>query len=272
MIIQQAGNSIEVDVFNERIIGFILEISEDTLARLSQLQTEHKPSKVIIFTPTEQVSSFIKEGFQLEGRMDGFFYGKDAFILTKYLGPSRAVSQYVQQNNDVMKVVDSDTKVIEKKAMNSAFTIHQATASDAPGLAALYKKVFKVYPTNVHDPQYLIEEMGSNYLFVVMKDGEQVISAASAFIRPEYKCAEITDCATDPDYRGQSLLPPIVIKLEELLAEKGVGMAYSLTRAQSYGMNLTVKRLGYTYQGCLVNNCIISSGFEDMNIWTKLLK
>lgn len=271
MIIQQASNQLEVDPFNERILGFIVEPSEETYTRLTELQATNQPAKIIIFTKEEHVDCFLREDFQLEGKMDGFFNGANALILTKYFTEARATSQSEEQNAEVMKVVHDDTKGHTQFEQPAGLVIAQAGAEDTEGLAQLYRKVFQSYPTNVFDPHYLQSEMGPEYPFVIMKDGDRIISAASAFIRSDYNCAEITDCVTDPDYLGRSLLAPIVIKLEELLLQKGVHCVYSLTRSQSYGMNLTVKRLGYRCQGTLINNCNIYSGYEDMNIWTKQL-
>jgi len=60
--------------------------------------------------------------------------------------------------------------------------------------------------------------------------------------------------------------------IEQHLRKKEIFYLFSLTRALSYGMNITVAREGYKYMGRLKNNCIISTGFEDMNIWVKPLQ
>ncbi|OEH93613.1 putative beta-lysine N-acetyltransferase [Bacillus solimangrovi] len=269
MIIQQTSNKIDDDRFNERIVSYLVEVTDETIQSLLTLQKQTNASKLICFTMPHCVNQLQHAGFSREGRISGFFKGQDGIMMTKYFHSEREESNFHKVNEDVMEIVQRDQKQYVSTDIMDNTILVEATEEDAIELARLYEKVFKFYPTNVHDPKYLREQIGSDYVFVVMKENGKIISAASAYIQPEYNCAEITDCVTDPDYRGNSLLSPIVIKLEEILKEKQIQCAYSLTRAQSVGMNLTVKRLGYTYEGRLKNNCKIFTGFEDMNIWTK---
>lgn len=262
-------NSYEVDLYNQRCICIILEISESVINHFHQLEQNQNINKIIVYTLPENVEFLEKNGFDQEGEISHFFFGKDGYILTKYKEDFRKKSTSLEVNKKVMDLVKKDNKVFSNIELGEEFQIQLATKNEIIPLSSLYKKVFRYYPTHVHNPEYINKVISQTYFFVVILHQDKLISAASAIINPKYKNAEITDCATDPDYRGKSLMYHIILEIEKELRKRDIPTFYSLTRAQSFGMNLTVKRLGYQYGGTLINNCIIYSGFEDMNIWTK---
>jgi len=100
----------------------------------------------------------------------------------------------------------------------------------------------------------------------------KIVSAASADMDYTNLNAEITDCATYPEYRGQGLLSNLVYSLEQDLTQKGFYTLCSLSRAMNPGINSVLFKHGYKYTGRLISNCHICGGFEDMNIWVKKLK
>ncbi|MFW5803052.1 MAG: hypothetical protein ACOCWJ_03955 [Verrucomicrobiota bacterium] len=55
------------------------------------------------------------------------------------------------------------------------------------------------------------------------------------------------------------------------MTQRGLRTAYTIARALSPGMNITVARCGYTFAGTLTNNTNISGQIESMNIWHKSL-
>lgn len=79
----------------------------------------------------------------------------------------------------------------------------------------------------------------------------------------------MTDCATIEEYRGHSLSERLLGILEHEVLKHGSFILYTLARAQSYGMNRVFYKLGYRYQGRLINNCHIACSFEDMNLWVR---
>lgn len=118
---------------------------------------------------------------------------------------------------------------------------------------------------------YLLKTMDSNVLhFLVEKQGK-IVSLASAEMDLENKSAEITDCLTFPSERGKGLIKELITALEKELSYRGFQSAYTLCRASSSGINTAFASLGYAYTGRLVNNCRIGRGFEDINIWCKIL-
>jgi putative beta-lysine N-acetyltransferase len=262
-------NQYEIDQYNQRSVCYIYDASKAILDYLVYLEENQHVRKTIIYTLLEHIETFNNYGFSMEGRISGFFQGKDAYILTKYKGSTRNESVSVDSNQQIMEIVRDDHKVVSKVRLDRKFEISLATGNDVDALSNLYQQVFTYYPTSVHDPDYLRTKINKDYFFVTIKENNTIVSAASAMIKPEYNSAEITDCATDPTYRGNNLLYSIILEIEKELLNRGVQTFFSLTRSQSPAMNLTVKRLGYKYEGTLINNCKIYSGFEDMNIWTK---
>ena len=117
---------------------------------------------------------------------------------------------------------------------------------------------------------YINKLLESGCLFGGVFHRERLISIASAYPEKDLCRCELTDCATLPDYRGLSLTERILMLLEKEIKDKGPLTLYSLARARSYGMNRVFHKLDYKYQGRLINNCCLSGGFEDMNLWVKV--
>lgn len=266
-------NDFQIDIFNERIVSYILHSKDDAQKQLLDLEEKNNVGKSIIYTTKELKDFFINSGYIYEGKINEFFLGEDAYILSKFKKPSRGISTCLNKD-EILDITHKDKKNINTLSFDDTSFRLECLTNDHQqinDLCSLYSKVFSNYPVDITNPEYLANAMGENYLFVVAKDGNKIISAASAMINGNYNCAEITDCVTDPNYRGKNLLAFIIVEIEKLLRAKKVNVLYSLTRAESIGMNLNIKRLGYIYDGTLLNNCIISSGFEDMNIWGKVI-
>jgi hypothetical protein len=59
--------------------------------------------------------------------------------------------------------------------------------------------------------------------------------------------------------------------MESDMMMKNMITAYSISRATSYGMNIALGKLGYTYGGLLTNNTNIAGRIESMTVWHKQL-
>ena len=81
--------------------------------------------------------------------------------------------------------------------------------------------------------------------------------------------AEMTDFAALPHHRGQNLALHLLGRMEEELAWRRIGVAYTIARANSFGMNITFAKAGYAFAGTLTNNTNISGQIESMNVWYK---
>ncbi|WP_096188712.1 putative beta-lysine N-acetyltransferase [Evansella halocellulosilytica] len=262
-------NQWDADVKNDRVVAYLPSLENTELEKLNEFIENDQFGKLIVYTTQEHVKTLRKLHFEAEAEMSGFFNGEKAIILTKYIHQQRKQSSSILDNNHVHEIVKNDDKRITN-FQDDQFILETVNDDDLLNLSQLYQEVFEKYPTNIFAPNYLKEAKESNYTFIVAKDGKKVIGAASA-MDTGFFSAEITDCAVHPDYRGKQILHMLILSLEKELVNKGIYHVFSITRAKSVGMNMTVKRLGYQYEGTLINNCIISTGFEDMNVWTKRL-
>ena len=155
------------------------------------------------------------------------------------------------------------------KAVGTNTDIHFAKPEEAEALAKLYRDSFRVYPTPVNDPAYVKKTIDDGTVYVFIRDGNRIVSAASAEINEKYRNAELTDCATAEDYEGKGYMRALLTELENHLRAREISCCYTIARSASFGMNKVFHQLGYKFGGRMVKNCMIYSGMEDMNVWYK---
>lgn len=265
--------SYEVDEYNSRIklIQYDKRNLESLVRHLEELAEENEIGKVLIYAHPEDIPLFEELGFQKEGEISNFFDGDPACILSRFVDRKRSVAKDEERKDEIVVMAEQVDLLEEPTKLPDGFTLRHATKEDASELAELYSLVFKTYPTPVHDPNFILECMENDIYFTVVTHQGKIISSASADIFTRYNSAEITDCATHPDYRGKGLLSAIIFDLEQRMREKGVPHLFSLTRALSTGMNMVIAKSGFEYKGRLIQNSQIAGQFEDMNIWVKYL-
>lgn len=224
--------------------------------------------KAIAFV-TEKNRAGFSRLFREEGRIPGYFSGKDAYCMAAYANLRRSIPHDRQKANEILK--GAQNKKVNHR-QKSPFPIRRATMADIKTLAAFYGTIFqKSYPTPVSDPEYLRKVITGSSVFVLMEDREQLCGAASLEVDVNNRSAEVTDCAVLPDYRGLGALQALVNSLEEEARRLELISLYSLSRALLPGINMVLATAGYRWYGRMVNNCRICGGFEDMNIWQKFL-
>ncbi|WP_139489734.1 putative beta-lysine N-acetyltransferase [Brevibacillus dissolubilis] len=270
-----------IDEQNKRLKVMLYhpEEIEQLHGTLVEMAHDRGMTKLIIYAKKADVKAWEALGYRLEGRIDGFFHGENAQMMSCFLTAERGASVAPELAEEVLGVslekqaqVHSGGRTDGQKSLPTGYTLREAREDDAEELARLYDLVFATYPTPMNEAEYVRETMReSTYYIVVEKEG-QIVCAASSEVTPKFGSAELTDCATHPDHLGLGLLQPIFTALEEKMEQIGVYYLYTLTRAQSHGMNVTAAKHGYEYRGRLINNCTIYSGFEDMNIWVKPLR
>lgn len=258
------------DPFNKRIrVDDIRGNLHEAIAKAEELAKNELAEKLIIKGRKEQFVSLLEKGFQCEAVIDQYFLGSDAYFFCKYYTHNRKTSEFDLKEDDIVKNVQKLQRNIESVSPPKEYELRLIQKEDAVMLAHLYKQVFEIYPTPLHDPEYIkktIDEGTIYYAFICAND---VVSAASAEVNSFYKNAELTDCATLTEHRKYGLMKILLEKLEEELIKKGIYCSYSIARALSFGMNAALHQLGYSYRGRLVNNCYIFDKIEDMNVWVK---
>lgn len=264
---------IYVDYTNSRIkIIRFDNISVISIKRLIHFASSQHLGKIICNCEIEDIKNFVQAGFCLEGRIDGYFKGRDAFCMSYFLNNRRKIcGDREKENALLMKSLNiSDTFIYDSN--NFKYHIRDAAGSDIKEMTELFSNVFFTYPSPVYDEEYLKQNMNKKVLYKVAVYNEKIIGIASADMDKQNLNAEITDCATYSEYRGKGVLSNIIYFLESDLENMGFITLYSLSRATNTGINFVLSKHGYMYRGRLINNCDICGGFEDMNIWVKRLK
>ncbi|MDI6709923.1 MAG: putative beta-lysine N-acetyltransferase [Thermoanaerobacterales bacterium] len=274
-IVQRKGKGftarVHVDQANERlwIIDYTAWDAAALAGELTALAGKHGCGKIVFPCVEAEAAVLAEQGFLPEARVPGFFRGRTAVFLARYLSRLRATSPRLQDEQRLLDSLAARARR-EPPEVRSPLPLRRAGPDDAPALARLFGTVFMTYPTPVHDPDYLRAAMAHGALFVAAVDGGRLVAAAAAETDLRLGHAEITDCATLPAHQGRGLGTALVTRLEEECRRGGCTCLYSLARAFHPGVNKVFHRLGYEYGGTLVQNARIGpGGYEDLNVWVK---
>ncbi|AAM07327.1 putative beta-lysine N-acetyltransferase [Methanosarcina acetivorans] len=288
-----AGAELVIDYYNQRIkVMEFTGLFEALSGNLETLAEAKEMGKIIVYTPPKKGNDVRACGCVEEGIIRGYFSGMDCHIFSSYPESSRGISFQKEKEDQILKnclrkkretgkrrqkkggsrKMESWRQQKEKICLPEGYILRLAVQADASAMAALYRQEFQLYPAPLHMENYLLETMDSNVLYLLVERHGEIVSLASAEMDPEKASAEITDCLTVPSERGKGLMKELIKALEEELSERNFLSSYTLCRASSPGINSAFASLGYACTGRLVNNCRIGKGFENMNIWGKLLK
>ncbi|WP_410982442.1 putative beta-lysine N-acetyltransferase [Bacillus cereus] len=257
-----------LDYFNKRIrVDHYTGNVESLVQKIEELAEKHSFTKCIIKGKGEHVSAWLSFGFLLEATIPHYFQGHDAYFLVKYRDDERRNSiQWVDEDRIINGVREKEVK---EKQVPEKFVLRKATEADAEELASVFGKVFEIYPTPLNEADYVVQTMKEDTIYYVYELDGRIISTASAEMNVKEGNAELTNCATLPEYRKHGFMKSLLIKLEEELQERAIFCSYTIARSLSFGMNAAFHQLGYTYTGRLANNCYIFDKLEDMNVWVK---
>jgi len=264
------GVKVYVDYANERLKIFDnFSTDASSLTEIIGFARYKKLGKVICNSRTDSLQHFRSCGFIEEGQIEGFFNGKDAHCMSLFTDEKRAESSNPSEADKIISLCMEKPKI--HPTLKSPYRIRTADFGDIIQLTSIFKNVFETYPTPVFEADYLLQAMNDNVLFKVAEEGGTIVAVASAEMDIHNLNAEITDCATLPEYRGNGILSSLIMSLEDELGFRDFNTLYSLSRAVNPGINISLSKLGYSYSGRLINNCHICGSYEDMNIWVKPL-
>lgn len=272
--IENANFFLEVflDPFNKRIrIDDYRGNTKFLLHKAEEIAHQQQVEKLIIKGRAEDFLLLFERGFQPEAVVDRFFLGSDAHFFSKFYNHERKKNDHWVTEDDIIHSIYELDSSIQKAYPPKEYELKKADESRADELSALYRQVFPIYPTPLHEPEYVKKTMREGTIYYVYFYQGKIVSAASAEINDFYKNAELTDCATLAEHRKYGLMKMILQEIEGELKRKGIYCAYSIARALSFGMNAVLFQLGYQYRGRLMNNCYIFDKLENMNMWVKNL-
>ncbi len=266
------GSLIQHGPYNDRI--YLMKpgkaIPDDLPMQLIKLAKQHGYSKIFAKVPGNVTSNFTNYGYIKEAVIPGFFDGNEVGVfLGYYLSNSRKQEDHSEELDNIVNLAQSKTNRPLPQLDRTRFKLLKCTENDVERMAEIYCKVFPSYPFPIQDPKYLMETMQNNIIYFGVVAEEKLIALSSAEMDKNSSSAEMTDFATLPELRGNSLGSHLLTMMETTMKQQGIKTVYTIARAISPGMNITFARLGYKFAGRLRNNTNISGSIESMNVWYK---
>lgn len=263
-----------LDVYNQRIkiLNYKADNFRNLILAVREISEANQFDKIICMAGRDDWQQFLRYGYVLEAVLKYYHNGKDAFVVSKFRSQERLHSASMMEEILLIESVMNEPADAERKPLPEGMRIRMAKKEDIPHLIELYKGVFESYPSPLIHQSYLETIFQTDSLFAVCVEGERIVAAASAELSHHNLAAELTDCATLPEKRGQGLMSHILRFLEQELLSRKYRCSYTMARARSFGMNMVFYQLGYEFMGRMTNNCDIFGAFEDMNIWVRNLE
>lgn len=241
--------------------------------KLDFLAEANRFDKIWVKADGKDWEQFLRFGYVLEGLLKYANRGRTAYMVSKFRSQQRIHSRELMKETRLIEEILGRTRRETPRPLGAGYVLDFARETDVDGMLALYRRVFRTYPSPLTYREYLTAVLHRDALFRVIRDRSgQVVSVASAELDRAHRSAELTDCATHPAERGKGLMSVILHALENDLRKSGYVCAFTMARARSYGMNAAFHALGYEFNGRMINNCDIYGAFEDMNLWVKDLR
>ncbi len=239
---------------------------------IEELARENEYGKIFVKTPQTRYVPFLEEGYEVEASVPGFYSGQEpALFMVKYMKEARKEVSKPELLQDVIEV-SREKETLKPQGLPPKHQIEELGHDHTVEMAAIYDEVFPTYPFPINDPAYLREVMGDFVRsFGVFAPDGSLVSVAACEMDRKGQNVEMTDFATLPQHRGQGLAHELLYCMEEAMRTDDMKTAYTIARAESFGMNITFSKAGYEFGGTLLNNTNISGSIESMNVWHKKL-
>lgn len=265
---------IQYGPFNNRI--YLMKYSEADAGRLldrvMELWEENNFRKIFAKAPSAAHDRFASAGFEREALSRGLYRGEDdAEFWAIFRDEPSQVDSNPSLLSQIRETALAKETLPEIQPLPSGYTFRQVYAADADELARLYDLVFDSYPFPIQDPAYLRQTMEENFVYFGVWKGSELVAASSCEIDDDALAVEMTDFATNPEYRGLGLATHLLFLMEDPMRVRGIKTGFTIARAHSFGMNCTFSKVGYEFGGTLINNTNIGGQIESMNVWTKPL-
>jgi len=274
-VIETYRNSIiQHGKYNDRI--YVMKVAPGDAPSLPQaltdLANQRGYSKIFAKVPAGQAQPFFDNGFQCEAKVPQFFNGHEsALILSCFLDQKREKPVTPERNEDVMTACRNKQAKATNLPLPEGANLRICTPEEIEDMAELYRQVLPTYPFPIDDPNYICETMASHVVYFGIWQEAKLVALSSAEMDGSACNVEMTDFATLPRYQGHGLATILLNTMEGEMRCREMATAYTIARAQSFGMNVTFARMGYDFGGRLINNTNIGGQFEDMNVWYKHL-
>ncbi|MBC8208292.1 MAG: putative beta-lysine N-acetyltransferase [Desulfobulbaceae bacterium] len=266
------GSIIQHGPYNDRI--YLMKQGEDKslAADLIAMAKQHGYSKIFVKIPAGSSGQFAGVGYVEEAAIPRFYNDSETGIfMGYYLSEARSFEINPASLDKILHLAHDKAETPIRPLNESEFTLRQCQVSDVEEMAAIYGALFTTYPFPIHEPSFLLDTMQKNVDYFGIERNGKFIALSSAEIDRSAQNVEMTDFATLPEYRGNSLAVHLLRRMEKEVARKGIKTSYTIARAVSASMNITFAKLGYSYGGRLKNNTNISGKIDSMTIWYKFI-
>ncbi|ODT63704.1 hypothetical protein ABS71_14000 [bacterium SCN 62-11] len=257
------------DLYNQRLK--LIGAHPAHLSEIRELEQLDGLGKVIVYARGGNRSQWQALGFRSEGTIPGFFSdAAEATIWASYPRPERG-QEKGKHLHDTCLLLALSKPAIYRTSLPQGYSSQLLGPEEAAEAARLLRAEFPVYRTPLSNDHLLGAILWGTSLYrgVRAPDGA-LVAVASAELDGTRRNAKVTDCATRPDQRGRGLMAHLISQLEsDLRRDYEITDLYTLARAQEVGMNCVFRKLGYSFQGRLINNCRMPFGWESMHIWCK---
>ena len=244
--------------------------SQDTgslILKLDRMAIEQGYGKIFAKIPATCWKAFKSAGYTKEAVVPGFYKGKiDGLFIAKFFSAERQEARNPTCVNQIENIPGRN----HRDDLTTPPPV-ACTPSNAEALSKIYRQVFESYPVPIHQPEYLKRMMGNNVCYFCIHVKKKIAAVAAAEIEPANKTSEMTDFATLPEYRGRGFAEKLLGRLDDEARCHGVKTAYTIARADSYGMNRAFKKKEYRYAGRLTQNSQIGGRIRSMTVWYKHL-
>jgi beta-lysine N6-acetyltransferase len=260
---------------NDRV--YLMKLAEEDLPEIITsvdcLATSHNYSKAFVKAPESARDLFAEHGYGVEAKIPGLFNRQeDGFFMARYFHADRLIDNAADKVKKVLDAAHIKAEQRRQVDLPANSICRLANPHHCQEMADLYQQTFASYPFPIHDPEYLASTMAENVLYAGVWKGNQLLALASAEIDHQNSNAELTDFATDLDWRGHGLANALLQYLETELQLSAIKTCYTIARATSFGMNICFAQNGYQFAGTLVKNTQIAGKLESMNVWHKNLE
>jgi putative beta-lysine N-acetyltransferase len=273
-IVQRGSSVLQHGHYNNRV--YIMKLAPadtpDIIRYVDDLSRREGYTKIFVKVPESQVEIFVGDGYVSEATVPFFYHGEEpAVFMAKYLDAQRKEIHDVTVISDILSGAFLYTGERNPFVLPEGFSLMHAHHGDAGEIAALYRAVFRTYPFPISDPEFLCESMKGNVRYFIIRKSRQLAAAASCEIDAGNENIEVTDFATDPQFRGRGFANLLLHAIETEMKKEGIRLAYTIARALSRPINAAFAGAGYQYGGLLPNNTNICGHVESMNVWYKRL-
>jgi len=281
-VIEKIDNSIiQHGEHNSRI--YLMSFSKDDfpniIEKLDIIASENGYSKIFAKIPSFAKNKFVENGYKIEASIPRCRNGeKRIYFMGKYFDESRMIDDKIEDIHKILDVAKTkeNTENDVRLDLPNGFKYEICNESHIYQMADIYRKVFVTYPFPINDPEYIRKTMNENFIYFGIMKNNRIVALSSSEMDANLQNVEMTDFATLSEHQGKGLAQYLLYKMEEEMRRRNMQIAYTISRAMSYGVNILFAKMGYKYGGTLTNNTNISvtknsNNLESMNIWHKTL-